>query len=44
MEYSTLEPWQEISETGIVYALGSLYDRFQQLSDTRKAKGNRSVS
>ena len=39
MEYSTLEPWQEISETGIVYALGSLYDRFQQIQDTRKAKG-----
>ena len=39
MEYSTLEPWQEISETGIVYTLGSLYDRFQQISDPRKAKG-----
>jgi hypothetical protein len=33
MEYSTLEPWQEISETGIVYARGSLYDRFQHISD-----------
>jgi len=41
MEYSTLEPWQEISETGIVYGLGSLYDRFQQLCDPRKAKGKR---
>ena len=41
MEYSTLEPWQEISETGIVYALGSLYDRFQRISDPRKAKGKR---
>ena len=29
MEYSTLEPWQEISETGIVYELGSLYERFE---------------
>lgn len=39
MEYSTLEPWQEISETGIVYSLGSLYDRFQQMTDPRKRKG-----
>lgn len=39
MEYSTLFPWQEISATGIVYTLGSLYDRFQQISDPRKAKG-----
>jgi predicted transposase YbfD/YdcC len=39
MEYSTLEPWQEISETGIVYTLGSLYDLFQHLKDPRKAKG-----
>ncbi len=39
MEYSTLKPWQEISETGIVYSLGSLYDRFQQMTDPRKKKG-----
>lgn len=39
MEYSTLERWQEISETGVVYSRGSLYDRFQQISDPRKAKG-----
>jgi predicted transposase YbfD/YdcC len=39
MEYSTLKPWQEISETGVVYSLGSLYDRFQQITDPRKAKG-----
>jgi predicted transposase YbfD/YdcC len=41
MEYNTLAPWQEISENGIVYSLGSLYDRFQQISDPRKAKGKR---
>jgi hypothetical protein len=41
MEYSTLEHWQGISETGIVYSLGSLYDRFQRMSDPRKAKGKR---
>jgi predicted transposase YbfD/YdcC len=39
MEYSTLKPWQEISETGIVYTLGSLYDRFQQMTDPRKKQG-----
>lgn len=39
MEYSTLKPWQEISESGIIYTMGSLYDRFQQLNDPRKAKG-----
>ena len=39
MEYSTLEPWQEISETGIVYTLGALYDHFQRMSDPRKAEG-----
>lgn len=39
MEYSTLKPWEEISETGIVYTLGSLYDRFQQITDTRKGQG-----
>lgn len=41
MEYSTIEPWQEISEAGIVYGLGSLYGRFERLSDPRKAKGKR---
>jgi predicted transposase YbfD/YdcC len=41
MEYSTLERWQEIGETGIVYELGSLYDRFGQITDPRKAHGKR---
>lgn len=39
MEYSTLKPWQELSASGIVYSLGSLYDRFQQITDPRKKKG-----
>jgi hypothetical protein len=39
MEYSTLEPGQEIGETGIVHDKGSLYGRFHHLSDTRGAKG-----
>ncbi len=41
MEYSTLESWQGVSETGIIYDLGSLYDRFKRLSDPRKARGKR---
>ena len=41
MEYSTLERWQGISQTGIVYSIGSLYDRFQEIEDPRKAKGKR---
>lgn len=41
MEYSTLEPWQEVCENGVVYDLGSLYDCFQQLPDPRCARGKR---
>lgn len=41
MECIALESWQGINEDGIVYSLGSLYDRFQQLEDPRKAKGKR---
>jgi ribosome-binding ATPase YchF (GTP1/OBG family) len=41
MEYSTLERWEGISETGIIYDQGSLYARFEQLSDPRKARGKR---
>jgi predicted transposase YbfD/YdcC len=41
MEYSTLEPWQEYSENGVVYELGSLFDRAQRLSDPRKSRGKR---
>jgi hypothetical protein len=39
MEYSTLQPWQEIGETGIVHDVGSLYGRFQHISDSRGVKG-----
>lgn len=41
MEYSRLEAEPEGSSTGLCYALGSLYDRLQGLSDPRKAKGKR---
>ena len=41
MEYSTLERWQGIGATGVVYDLGSLYARFQGISDPRKAQGKR---
>lgn len=39
MEYSTLKPWQEIGETGIVHDKGSLYGRFHDISDPRGAQG-----
>ena len=41
MEYSIPEPEPERRPVGLSYALGSLYDRFQGLSDPRKAKGKR---
>ena len=41
MEYSTLAPWQGMNASGIVYDLGSLFDRFEHVHDSRKAKGKR---
>lgn len=41
MEYSTLQPWQEIGATGIVYDVGSLYGRFLGINDPRGIKGKR---
>ncbi len=41
MEYSTLAPWQGMNASGIVYDLGSLFDRFEHIHDPRKAKGKR---
>ena len=41
MEYSIPELELERRPGGLSYALGSLYDRFQRLSDPRKAKGKR---
>ena len=40
-EYNTQDSQQEPSKAGLSYALGSLYERFQRLSDPRKAKGKR---
>ena len=39
MEYSTLQPWQEIGETGIIHEVDSLYGRFHHIRDPRAAKG-----
>ena len=41
MEYSTLKPWQEVGETGVIYDIDSLYGRFQHICDPRGAKGKR---
>jgi predicted transposase YbfD/YdcC len=39
MEYSTSGEGREIGRRGIKSELGSLYDRFHEISDPRKAKG-----
>lgn len=41
MEYSTIGKGQEISEEGVVYDKGSVYERLQGLTDLRKARGRR---
>ena len=41
MEYSTLKPWQEIGETGIVHVGDSIYGRMHHVTDPRGAKGKR---
>jgi predicted transposase YbfD/YdcC len=41
MDSSTLKPWQEISEGGVIYARGSLYARFEKIGDPRHAHGKR---
>lgn len=41
MEYSTVEPWQEMDINGVVYDVGSLYDHFNQIEDPRKERGKR---
>lgn len=41
MDSSTVQGWQEISENGVVYDLGSLYGRIEKIVDPRKAHGKR---
>ncbi len=41
MEYTTLNPSQEVGETGQIYERGSLYGYFHTLKDPRHAKGKR---
>jgi predicted transposase YbfD/YdcC len=41
MDSSTLKPWQEVSEGGVVYDRGSLYARFEKVGDPRHAHGKR---
>lgn len=41
MDFSTLKPWQEVSETGVIYEIGSIYARLLKLTDLRKARGKR---
>ena len=39
MDYTNLAPNQDLTETGLIFELGSLYTYFQRLTDTRKPKG-----
>ncbi len=41
MDYSTLQPWQEINENGVVYDADSLFAHYHRMSDPRKARGKR---
>lgn len=41
MEYSTLAPWQELSETGVIFENESLYDYFEKVPDPRADRGKR---
>lgn len=41
MDYTNLATTEEISDTGLVYELESLYAYLQRVHDTRKAKGKR---
>lgn len=39
MDYTNLGPNRDVSETGLIFEIGSLYTYFQRVTDTRKAKG-----
>lgn len=39
MDYTNLAPNQDLTETGLIFELGSLYTYFQRVTDTRKPKG-----
>jgi len=41
MDYTNLKPTQEMSETGLIIEMGSLYTYFQRVSDLRQPKGKR---
>ena len=41
MEYSTLQPWQDINENGVVYNPTSLIAYLEKVCDSRKARGKR---
>ncbi len=41
MDYPNLARNQDVCQTGLIFEIGSLYAYFQQVRDTRKAKGRR---
>ena len=41
MDYTNLAQQQDVTQTGLVFEIGSLYAYFQRVNDTRKPKGKR---
>ena len=41
MDSSTLQPWQEINENGVIYDVSSLFAFLEKIRDLRKARGKR---
>lgn len=41
MDYTNQSPKQAVDENGMIFAIGSLYEYLQKISDTRQAKGKR---
>ena len=41
MDYTNLARQQDVTQTGLVFEIGSLYAYFQRVNDTRKPKGKR---
>ncbi|MFZ5809606.1 MAG: ISAs1 family transposase [Chloroflexota bacterium] len=39
MDYTNLRPNEDVDENGLIFEVGSLYDYFRRVEDTRKAKG-----
>lgn len=41
MDYTNQSPKHDVDENGLIFAIGSLYEYLQKITDTRQAKGKR---